>query len=358
MEKIKVGIIGCGNISGIYIENIRKSQFLQLVALSDIDRRKAVQKAEGNSEVKVLSPEEALEDDEIEVIVNLTVPQAHYEVSEAALKAGKHVYVEKPLALRKEEGLKLLELAEKAGVLIGGAPDTFLGAGLQTSRKLIRDGWIGTPVAATAFMMASGPESWHPEPHFFYKEGAGPLFDMGPYYLTAFVHLLGPIQSVIASTRISYPERMIRSQLHYGEMIHVETPTHISANLEFLSGAVATLITSFDVMRHGLTHMEIYGSEGTLRAPDPNTFGGPVLLFTPGSHDFMEIPLTGGPAHNARGIGLERMARAIRTGEKHPANGHLMLHVLDAMESILKSGREGKRIDLDPRGLGKGQEIS
>lgn len=347
MKKVGVGIIGCGNISGIYIENIRKSDVLKLVALSDIDKQKALEKAAGDPMVKVLSPDQAMEDPEIEVILNLTIPKAHYEVAEAAIRAKKHVYMEKPLALRKEEGAHLVELAEQEGVLIGGAPDTFLGAGLQTTRKLIKNGWIGTPVAATAFMMGRGPEGWHPEPHFFYKEGAGPLFDMGPYYLTAFVHLLGPIRRVVASTRISFPERRIGSRPHYGEMIHVETPTHISANLEFESGVIATLITSFDIVAHKLPNMEIYGSAGSLRVPDPNTFGGPVHLFTEGSEDFKEIPLTGGPAFNARGIGLERMAIAIRQGGNHPANGRLMLHVLDVMESILKSGREGKKVDVE-----------
>ncbi|WP_039944168.1 Gfo/Idh/MocA family protein [Thermicanus aegyptius] len=346
MDQVKVGIIGCGNISGIYIENIRKSPELQLVALADLDSRKAMEKAKEEPGVKVLSPEELIMDQEVEVVLNLTVPKAHGEVSKACLQAKKHVYVEKPLSLRKEEGMKLLQLAEKEGLYLGGAPDTFLGAGLQTSRKLIHEGWIGRPVAAVAFMMGHGPESWHPEPDFFYKEGAGPLFDMGPYYLTAFIHLLGPIRSVMASTQISFPERLITSSPHDGNLIRVDTPTHIAANLEFHSGAMATLITSFDVWEHGLPHMEIYGSEGTLRVPDPNTFGGPVFLFSLGNEGFREMPLTGGPVHNARGIGLEKMAKAIRSGTNHPANGKLMLHVLDAMESILQSGREGRRIYL------------
>jgi predicted dehydrogenase len=248
MKKVKVGIIGCGNISGIYLKNCTQTfEILEVAACADLIHERAQAQAREYGVPKACSVEELLQDPKIEIVLNLTTPKAHYEVSKAALEAGKHVYVEKPLAVAREDGQAILELAKSKNLLVGCAPDTFLGAGLQTCRKLIDDGWIGEPVAATAFMTCHGHESWHPDPEFYYEIGGGPMLDMGPYYLTALISLLGPVDRVTGSSRITFPERTITSQPKYGKQIKVETPTHIAGVIDFASGAVGTIITSFDV---------------------------------------------------------------------------------------------------------------
>ena len=224
------------------------------------------------------SVDELLSDPRIQIVVNLTPPAVHAGVAMAVLLAGKSVYNEKPLALTCEDAHKMIEMATSGGLRIGCAPDTILGAGLQTCRKLIDDGAIGLPIAATAFMLCHGHESWHPDPEFYYQVGGGPMFDMGPYYLTALVSLLGPVSRVSGSDRASFSERVIGSSPKKGQKIKVEVPTHVTGLLDFANGAMGTIITSFDVWSHTLPHLEIYGSEGTLSLPDPNTFGGPVRL--------------------------------------------------------------------------------
>ena len=228
---------------------------------------------------------------------------------------------------------------------MGCAPDTVLGGGLQTCRKLIDDGAIGTPVAAVAFMPSHGPEAWHPDPEFFYKTGAGPLFDMGPYYLTALITLLGPIERVSAAARISFPERLITSQPHAGKQIAVETPTHVVGLLEFASGAVGTLLTSFDIWAANLPRIEIYGSAGSLSVPDPNIFGGRVQLWQPDTK-WQDVELTHPYTESLRGLGVADMADAIQSGRPHRANGDLGFHVLDAMHGILEAARDGQRVQL------------
>jgi len=334
MAKTKVGIIGTGNISGIYFQNGKRFESMDIVACADLDVERAKAKAAEHG-VKGYSVEEMLNDPEIELIINLTVPQAHANVCLQALEAGKHVYVEKPLAVTREDGRKVLELAKSKGLSVGCAPDTFLGGGIQTCVKLIEDGWIGAPIGATAFMLGGGPEGWHPNPEFFYKAGGGPMFDMGPYYLTALVALLGPINKVTGMTKISYPERMIGSQPNFGQMIRVETPTHIAGVMEFASGPIGTLLTSFDVKGGTqLPRIEVYGSQGTLIVPDPNTFGGPVYIQRAGAQGWSEIPLTHGKSENARGVGAADMAKAIQTGRKYRASGDLAFHVLEAMHGF------------------------
>ena len=343
-EKLSVGFIGCGNISGAYVKGCRLFDILEITAMSDLDMQKAREMAQKHGIPKVCTVDELLADGDIDIVLNLTIPAAHAEVSLQAIEAGKHVYCEKPLALDTADGRAILEAAARQGVRVGCAPDTFLGGGLQTCRKLIDDGEIGEPVAATAFMMSGGPESWHPNPVFYYAAGGGPLFDMGPYYLTALIHLLGPITRVTSAARVSFAERIATSEARYGERIPVQTPTHVAGLLDFAAGPVGTMITSFDIKGGSeLPRIEIYGSQGTLSVPDPNTFKGPVRLKRAGEKEWQEMPLTHSP-HVLRGIGLADMAYGIAGGRPHRASGELAYHVLDLMESLLAASDEGRHI--------------
>lgn len=346
-QPVKIGVVGCGHISGIYLEANRKFEILDIVACADIDAERAKAQAEKYEIPRTCSVEELLADDEIDIVVNLTVPKAHVEVNLAAIKAGKSVHTEKPLAIAREDGIESLRAAAAKGVRLGAAPDTFLGAGLQTCRKLIDDGAIGEPVAATAFMAWHGPEGWHPDPEFFYQHGGGPMFDMGPYYLTALVHLMGPIRRVTGSTRVTFPERTITSKAKFGRKIKVEVPTHVTGVLDFASGAVATMITSFDIWSHSLPRIEIYGSEGTLFVPDPNTFGGPVYIQRMGASERSEVPLTHGYSENSRGMGVADMAYALRSARPHRCSGELAYHVLDVMHSFQDASDGGRHADVE-----------
>jgi predicted dehydrogenase len=341
----RIGIIGCGNISGIYLTNCRKLPGVALVACADLDMVRAQAKAAEHG-IRAATVDELLADPDVDLVINLTIPAVHAEVSMSALAAGKHVYTEKPLATRRVDGAATLALAREKGLRVGSAPDTFLGGGLQTSRKLIDDGVIGEPVAAVAFMTGHGPEGWHPDPEFFYKPGAGPMFDMGPYYLTALTGLLGPIARVTGSTRISFPERTIGSGPKQGQKIAVETPTHVAGVLDFAGGAVATLITSFDVWAANLPRIEIYGSEGSLSVPDPNTFGGPVRIRLAKDKEWREVPLTHGHTENSRGLGVADMAAAIREGRPHRASGELAYHVLDVMAAFEEASTSGRHVAI------------
>jgi len=241
----------------------------------------------------------------------------------------------------------VLELAASKGLLVGSAPDTFLGGGIQTAIKLIRDGRIGTPIGATAFMTCGGHESWHPAPEFYYQKGGGPMFDMGPYYLTALIAMLGPISRVTGSARISYPERTITSQPKYGQKVKVEVPTHIAGIMDFAAGPIGTLLTSFDTMGGStLPRIEVYGSEGTLLVPDPNGFGGEVRIWQAGAREWSDIPLTHGKADNARGVGAADMAKAIVSGRKHRASGELAFHVLEAMHGFHDASEQGMHYQM------------
>lgn len=350
MKRAKIGIIGCGNISPIYLKAGQRFEILDIVAVADLINERACERAEAFGVPNVYTTDQLLADPEIEIVVNLTTPPSHGEMGLAALAAGKNVYNEKPLAVTREDGQKMLRLAKEKGLRVGGAPDTFLGAGIQTCRKLIDDGVIGEPVAATAFMMGHGHESWHPDPEFYYKVGGGPMFDMGPYYLTALISLIGPVRRVTGSTRITFPERTITSQPKYGTKIKVDVPTHVVGVLDFANGAVGNIITSFDVWGGRLPFIEIYGSEGTLGVPDPNTFGGPVFLRRAASREWEEVPLSHGYADNSRGLGVADMAYALRSGRAHRANGGLTYHVLDVMHAIHDASRDGRHVTLESGG--------
>ena len=344
---VGVGVIGCGNISGIYLQNARRLDILNVVACADIDVERARSRAAEYDVPHACSVEELLADPAVELVINLTVPAAHGEVGLLALDAGKHLYNEKPLAIARQDARLLLERARQRRLLLGGAPDTFLGAGLQTCRKLVDDGWIGAPVAAAAYFAGHGAESWHPDPAFFYQRGAGPMLDMGPYYLTALINLLGPVRRVTGSARASFPERVITSAPKHGEIIQVEVPTHIAGVMDFASGPIATIVTSFDVWASEIPRIEVYGSAGTLSIPDPNTFGGPVRVRRAGATEWSDVPLTYGYATNSRGLGVADMAYALRSGRPPRASGELTYHVLDVMQSFEEASDAGRHVAVD-----------
>lgn len=361
----RVGVIGCGVISKIYMDQMTQVfHNLEVAACADMLPERAEAKAAEYPGVTAMTVDDLLADKSIDIVVNLTIPRAHYEVAMAAVNAGKSVYNEKPLTITRKEGQDLLAAAKKNGVLVGGAPDTFLGGGLQTCRKLIDDGWIGEPVAATGFMMCRGPEGWHPDPEFYYKVGGGPMFDMGPYYLTAMISLLGPIAEVTGATRVTLPERIITSKAKYGTRIKVDVPTHIAGLMEFAQGAVGTIVTSFDVWCANLPRIEVYGTEGTLAVPDPNTFGGPVRIRRAGAQEWSEVPLTHIYGENSRGLGVADMALALEEGRQARAGGDLTYHVLDVMHAFHDAAEKRQHIKLQssckqpaplPLGLLKGQ---
>lgn len=344
---MKIGIIGCGNISPLYLRSARRFPALEITACADLDAERAEARA-AEFGIRASSVEELLADPEVELVVNLTVPQAHAPVAMAALSAGKHVYNEKPLATTLEGAGRVLELAARRGLRVGCAPSTFLGAGVQTCRQAIDAGLIGEPVAASAFMLSRGMESWHPDPEFFYQPGGGPMFDIGPYYLTALVALLGPVRRVTGSARASFPERVVSSQPRAGTRITVTTPTHVAGVLDFASGAVASLVTSFDVWASELPKFEIYGSEGSLSLQAPNLFGGPVRVWRAGESEWRELPLVHPYATTLEGwsLGVADMAAAILTGRPHRASGELAYHVLESMEVFFASSTSNRHLEL------------
>ncbi len=346
-KTVKLGIIGCGNICDAYINGCKQFPILEVYAVADIAFERAEEKANTHGITKAYLPVDLMADEAVDIVINLTIPAVHAEVSMQALKAGKHVYSEKPLATNLADGKALVDYADANNLRLGCAPDTFLGGGLQSARQVIDDGLIGEPIAANAFMLSRGVENWHPNPDFFFKAGGGPMFDMGPYYLTALIQFMGSIKGMSSTAAISFKERVIGSLPLAGQVIEVETPTHISCLLEFNSGKVATLMTSFDVWSSQVPRIEIYGSEGTLSVPDPNTFGGPVLLRKAGEDDWTELELThSNYTSNMRGLGVADIANALQSGRPHRASGQQALHVLDAMETSLKAAAERKFLDL------------
>jgi predicted dehydrogenase len=341
----RVGIVGCGNISPVYAQTLNELPWIEVAAFADgiPERAETFAARYGGVALELV---ELLRDDSIDAVVNLTPPHAHAVVSRLCLEAGKALFSEKPLGTNFEEGCSLVELAAARGLRLGCAPDTFLGAGLQAARSAIDRGLIGEPIAANGFMLSSGPEWWHPNPESFYGPGAGPLFDMGAYYLTTLVHLLGPACSISGSAKIGIADRVLHVKGRVGDVVQATTPTHVSSMIDFVSGASATLVTSFDVKATRLKHIEVYGTEGTLALPDPNTFGGPLKFRSLLAEDWIELPLPATNIPQERGIGLADMLSATKENRPHRASAELALHVLELMSSTLQSSDEGRRIDL------------
>jgi predicted dehydrogenase len=349
-KRLAVGVVGCGTVSEPYLQNMSASPLLKVVACADQVQERAQARAAEFHVPKACTVEELLADPEVDLVVNLTVPSAHVEINLAALAAGKHVYSEKPLATTRDDGSRILEAAEASGLHVVCAPDTVLGAGVQTCLRLLENGEVGEPLAASGFIFNRGPENWHPNPAFFYQPGGGPLLDMGPYYLTTLVCLLGPVRQVTGMTRILYPERTPDKGPRKGETFKVSTPTFIAGALEFESGAQATLVTSYGIWGSDLPHMQLYCTNGILGVPDPNTFGGPIR-FRSNDDDagWRDVPLQyshTGPGRNCRGVGVAETALAIREGRRPRLSGELAFHVLDVMLSILESYTKGRHVKV------------
>ncbi len=343
---IHVGIVGCGNISDKYFNGLKQFEILRVVACADLDPARARAKAAQYQLRAAGSVQELLHDPTVDIVINLTVPKAHAAVNTAALLAGKHVYCEKPFALNSADGAAVLALAREKKLLVGSAPDTFLGSGLQTARKAIDDGLIGRPFGALAFMLCHGHENWHPSPQFYYEAGGGPMFDMGPYYLTALVSLLGPATRVSGSTSTPEATRVITSEPLKGTVIPVETPTHLTGTVDFASQATATVVMSFDVWSFSYRPLMIFGTKGNLEVPDPNNFEGTVRLCRAGSDDYEVLPPVDGHGRG-RGTGVADMAYSLLRRERpHRANGEMANHVVEIMESFEKSSLTHRHLTL------------
>ncbi len=350
-EPVRIGVIGCGKISEQYFNGCRQHPGLEMIACADLNPDKAKACAQAYGIPRHGTVETLLADADVELILNLTIPSAHAPVTESALLAGKHVYLEKPLALEFDQGHSLVQLAETKGLLLGCAPDTFLGSGQQTARFALDAGLIGRPVAGLAFILLSGHESWHPNPEFYYQPGGGPLFDMGPYYLTALIHLLGPVAQVSAVTGSAYETRTVGSGPNQGKSFPVEVPTHYSTTLEFSSGPIVTLVLSFDTWQGAeLPSIQIHGTEGTLLVPDPNHFDQQVLLRRP-RHQELETVQPHGPVGFGRGLGVADMAASIRNDGRIPAriDARMALHVLETMCAIDEAARRRQSVALTTR---------
>lgn len=353
---LNVGVIGCGNISSTYFRLSKLFKTIKVHACADLNPVTARDQAEQFG-LEALSVEDLLTSN-LDIIINLTVPSAHFEVSKAILEYGKHVYSEKPLTLSLEDSITLRDLAQNKGLHVACSPDTFLGGSHQKARNLIDSGAIGEIVGGTCHILSHGMEHWHPNPGFFFQSEGGPVLDLGPYYITNLIHLLGPVLRLTALSSIPQKERMITSQPRYGEKIKVKTPTTIHTVMEFVNGALVTLGTSWDVWKHGHRNMEIYGTEGSLVIPDPNFFGGELLRSLRDSkfekentdiHPF-SIPnfeTSMGMVANYRTVGLADMAEAIMTGRDARCSIELALHVVEVMTAILRSSEIGKTIHME-----------
>jgi predicted dehydrogenase len=334
---VGVALIGCGFISDEYLGNLTSFPDLRVLFCADIDLGRAKEQAARYGVPGAGTVAEALRQPEVELVVNLTIPAAHAEVTAVALAGGKHVWTEKPLAVDAASGQALVAEADQAGLRLGCAPDTVLGAGLQTARRLMAEGAIGEPQTALALMRSSGPEQWHPDPEFLYKRGAGPLFDIGPYYLSTLATIFGPAEQVLASGRRRQETRVIGSGPKAGTEFRVEVPTYVSAMIEYAKGTVATVVFSFDAPSRRDPFIEVTGTEASMELTDPNHFDGEIRLRPAGADpgDWQVLPTAG--AADGRGLGVLDMARAIRGGGSPRASGELGLHVLETMEAIDRS---------------------
>lgn len=356
MTKLGIGIIGCGNISTAYLKLAPLFKGLEVRAVADINMEAATARA-AEFNVKAQSVDDLLANPALDIVINLTIPDAHYPITKRILEAGKHAYSEKPLVLTLEQGTTLRDLAKAKGLSVGCAPDTFLGGAHQQARAILDEGTIGEITTGNAAIQAHGPESWHPSPEFFYQPGAGPVMDMGPYYIATLINLLGPVKRVGALTSSAEPERTIGSGPRQGQKIKVNTPSNIQALLEFHSGATISFSASWDVWHHKRNHFELYGTKGTLYVPDPNFFGGTVEVALAGGEAQVQSPWDhpfgvinqndkGRELANYRTAGLADMAQAHMEGRDHRCSLERTLHGVDVMTSILKSGETGQFITL------------
>lgn len=343
---LRVGLVGAGKISDAYLTTLAQLKNLRLTAVADLDTERARAAAGKVPGARTATLDELYDAEDVDLVLNLTIPAAHATVAHAAIAAGKHVYGEKPLATTTSAARALLDAAAEAGVRIGCAPDTVLGTGVQTARVAVDGGDIGVPVSASAFMVTPGPERWHPDPEFYYQPGGGPLLDMGPYYLTSLVTLLGPVRRVVGMSSAPLAERFIGQGYRAGTRFPVEVATHVTGVLEHRSGALSTLVMSFDVWGSTLPRIEVHGTDGSLSVPDPNHFDGPVRLFRAGAQTWEDLPVLGGYRDASRGYGVADLARAVTLGEPHRADGELAYHVLDIMESLLTAADTGTSVEI------------
>ena len=355
---MKVGVIGCGNIADTYFHS-SKNFFnnFEIIACADLYPEASKRSAEKYN-IKNLSVEELLLNSEIELIINLTIPDAHFEVSKSILNSGKHSYSEKPIAIEFADGKELLKIAKSKNLYVGSAPDTFLGAAIQKSKEIIEEGSIGNIVLGSISMGVAGHEIWHPNPDFYYKYGGGPILDMGPYYFSALVNLLGPVKSVYSQSRTVFSQREIGSGNRKGEKIDVDIPTTLVSQIEFNSGALIDSFFSFDVYKHNKSHIELYGTKGAINVPDPSYFGGEIKICTEKKSDWKTIKTDDmnlgrldanqiGGEKNFRGIGVSEMIDSIKNNKENRCSGELSLHVLDIMQSIIKSAKVDQKINLE-----------
>ncbi|WP_441248412.1 Gfo/Idh/MocA family protein [Kitasatospora sp. McL0602] len=346
MTPLRIGVVGAGRISGAYLRTLGGLDGVRVVAVADLDAERARRAAASAPGARVIDLPSLLAADDVDLVLNLTVPAAHAEVAHAAIAAGKHVYGEKPLAATTGEARDVLAAAALAGVRVGCAPDTVLGTGVQTARAVLDSGELGRPLAATAFMVTPGHELWHPDPEFYYRPGGGPLFDMGPYYLTALITLLGPVHRVTGMSAAPVPSRTIATGPRAGTVFDVEVATHVTGVLEHASGVLSTLLMSFDVWAGRLPHIEVHGSAGSLSVPDPNEFDGPVEIHRADRPGWHTVPPSAGYRGAGRGYGTADLAQALALGTPHRADGRLAYHVLDVMESLLESADTGRVVTV------------
>ncbi|SEE92636.1 Gfo/Idh/MocA family protein [Ruania alba] len=346
-DEVRIGIIGLGKILDQYLATFERLPNARVVAVADLnaDRARDVAAQVG---ARALTVAELVDDPDVDVVLNLTIPAAHAEVAHAAIAAGKPVYSEKPLAASTAEAISVLDAGRTAGVRVGGAPDTVLGAGIQTARAAVDAGRIGTPTSATATFACPGHESWHPNPDFYYQVGGGPLLDMGPYYLTTLVTLLGEVTSVVGAAGRARPVRTIGSGPRAGETVEVAVPTHVTGVLTHASGALSTIVMSFDTAGTESPKIEVHGTQGSLSVPDPNRFDGEVRLRALGSPEWEVLEPTAGDIPGGRGIGVLDLIGAA-TDAQVRASGDLALHVLEVMEGVLGSAETGQAVTIASR---------
>jgi predicted dehydrogenase len=345
---LRVGIVGAGNISGQYSASLARLPQLRVAAVCDLQHERAAALAARHDGARVLPMPELLAADDVDVVLVLTLPSSHADVALTALAAGKHVYVEKPLAASVAEGREVVKAADGAGLRVGCAPDTVLGTGVQTARAAVDAGRIGTPHTATAFMTTPGHERWHPDPEFYYRPGGGPLLDMGPYYLTSLVHLLGPVARVVGASARPSATRTIGKGPRAGTSFAVTVDSTITGILEHTSGALSTLVMSFDIWAARLPRIEVHGTGGSLSVPDPNNFVGAVELYSAAAPDegWVDVGATAGYVDSGRGYGLADLALAVAEDRPHRAGDELALHVLDIMESVQEAADTHSSVEL------------